>query len=117
MFAAGTLFLSTNCHQEAVEEKSGCGCEGKVAAVITDADARIPDAGIVYPQLMLRDAAVSGDSTTKGFVVCNPSKIEGLYASKSGEYLYLVSGNLRPDCRDTSFPFFWRMEITSIRKK
>ena len=111
------LFLSTNCHQEAVVEQTGCGCEGKAAAVITDALARIPGDGIVFPQLMLKDAAVSSDTTTRYFILCNRSKIEGLATSKEGEYLYLVSGSLRPDCRNTALPNYWRMEISSIRKK
>ena len=52
LFAITSLLVSTSCHQEAVDEKTGCGCEGKAAVVITDAPARIPEAGIVYPQLV-----------------------------------------------------------------
>lgn len=109
-----SLFLGSACRQETVEQP-GCGCEGKPTASITDALARISEAGIVYPHLMLKDEAIAGNRYSKDFILCDRQKIAGL--SASGDYDYRVSGHLRPDCMNTSLPHFWRLEITAIRNK
>ncbi|GAB4043328.1 hypothetical protein GCM10028774_58450 [Spirosoma jeollabukense] len=109
------ILLTSSCHQGAIEQESGCGCKGKATESVTDVPAQITISAGRY--LTLEKAVSTNGAVTRTLFLCDTSMLSGLSTSKTGEYDYLVSGNLRPPCVNTGVVYIWNMELTAIRKK
>ena len=110
-----SILLISSCHQETVEEEMGCSCRGKATEVVTDVPAQITSSGGRY--ITLKEAVSTNNGSPKTLFLCDTSRISGLATSKTEEYNYLVSSNLRPPCANKGFVYVWNIELTSIRKR